>query len=100
MAEQLTKILDLSVRSNVTVQILPYELGAHPAMESNFAIIELPNSTPGVVFVEGLIGSTYLERDDDLRRYQEVFAQLQSTALNPKKSAEVIADTAFTYKDG
>jgi transcriptional regulator with XRE-family HTH domain len=99
MAEQLTKILDMSVRPNITVQILPYELGAHPAMESNFTIIELPNSTPGVVFVEGLIGSTYLERDDDLRRYQDVFAQLQSIALNPKKSAEVIANTALTYKD-
>jgi transcriptional regulator with XRE-family HTH domain len=100
MAEQLTKILDMSVRPNITVQILPYLLGAHPAMESNFTIIELPNLTPGVVFVEGLIGSTYLERDDDLRRYQEVFAQLQSIALNPKESVEVIANTALTYKDG
>jgi transcriptional regulator with XRE-family HTH domain len=99
MAEQLTKMLDMSVRPNITVQILPYTLGAHPAMESNFTIIELPNSTPGVVFVEGLIGSTYLERDDDLRRYQEVFAQLQSIALNPKESVEVIANTALTYKD-
>jgi transcriptional regulator with XRE-family HTH domain len=99
MAEQLAKILDLSVRPNITVQILPYILGAHPAMESNFTIIELPNLTPGVVFVEGLIGSTYLERDDDLRRYQEVFAQLKSMALNPKDSVEVIANAALTYKD-
>jgi len=100
MAEQLTKILDMSVRPNITVQILPYMLGAHPAMESNFTIIELPNPTPGVVFVEGLIGSTYLERDDDLKRYHEVFAQLQSIALNPEKSVEVIASMALTYKDG
>jgi transcriptional regulator with XRE-family HTH domain len=99
MAEQLGKILDMSVQSNITVQIIPYELGAHPAMESNFTLIELPNSTPGVVFVEGLIGSTYLERDEDLNRYHEVFDQLQSIALSPKDSGMLIANFALTYRD-
>jgi transcriptional regulator with XRE-family HTH domain len=55
MAAQLTKILDLSALPNVVVQILPFELGAHPALESNFTILGLPNS-PEIVFVEGLIG--------------------------------------------
>jgi transcriptional regulator with XRE-family HTH domain len=91
MAAQLAKILDVAALSNVTVQVLPYDVGAHPATESNFTILELPGPTPGIVFVEGLIGSTYLERDDDLIRYQEIFQKLQSIALSSKDSADLIA---------
>jgi transcriptional regulator with XRE-family HTH domain len=91
MAAQLAKILDVAALSNVTVQVLPYDVGAHPATESNFTILELPGPTPGIVFVEGLIGSTYLERDDDLIRYQKIFQKLQSIALGSKDSADLIA---------
>jgi len=91
MVAQLTRILETSARPNVTVQVLPFEVGAHPAVESNFTILELPDPTPGVVFVEGLIGSTYLERGDDLERYREIFCKLQSMALNPQDTAGLIA---------
>lgn len=100
MAAQLDKILEMSALPNIAVQILPYQLGAHPAMESNFIIIELPPPTPGVVFVEGLIGPLYLERSDDLDRYHTVFEQLQAIALNPKDTIDLIASLARSYKDG
>ena len=98
MAAQLAKILDMAALPNVTVQVLPYEVGAHPAVESNFTILELPNPTPGVVFVEGLIGSTYLERDDDLTRYQMIFRKLESIALSPKSSLDLIKKFLHDYK--
>ena len=98
MAAQLAKILDVAALSNVTVQVLPYDVGAHPATESNFTILELPGPTPGVVFVEGLIGSTYLERDDDLIRYQKIFRKLQSIALGSKDSADLIATFLRAHK--
>jgi hypothetical protein len=61
--------------------------------------LELPDPTPGVVFVEGLIGSTYLERSEDLDRYYKIFDQLQIIALNPKDSADLIAKLRRTYKE-
>jgi len=91
MAAQLAKILDMSALPNVKVQILPFELGAHPALESNFTILQLPDPTPGVVFAEGMIGSTYLDRPEDLKRYHDVFSKLQSMALNPKDTGDLIA---------
>ncbi len=97
MAAQLTKILDMSALPNVTVQVLPFELGYHPAVESNFNILELPDPAPDVVFVEGLIGSSYLERADDLKRYREIFHRLQSMALNPKETAASVAGLIRTY---
>ena len=100
MAAQLARILEVAAQPNISVQVLPYELGAHPALESNFTILELPSPTPGLVFVEGLIGSVYLERADDLKRYDEIFHQLQSIALSPKDTARLIADLGRSYIDG
>jgi transcriptional regulator with XRE-family HTH domain len=99
MAAQLAKIHEMAALPNIAVQVLPYKLGAHPAVESNFTILELPNPTPGVVFVEGLIGSTYLERPDDLKRYREIFSQLQSIALSPKETGDLIANLHNIYRD-
>jgi transcriptional regulator with XRE-family HTH domain len=100
MADQLAKILDMSALPNITVQVLPFELGAHPALEANFSILQLPDPTPGVVFVEGMIGSTYLDRPEDLKRYYDVFNSLQSMALNPKDSNALIVKLRRIYKDG
>ena len=98
MAAQLAKIVDVAALPNVTVQVLPYDVGAHPATESNFTILELPDPTPGVVFVEGLIGSTYLERDDDLIRYQMIFRKLESIALSPQGSLDFIRKFMRDYE--
>jgi transcriptional regulator with XRE-family HTH domain len=100
MADQLAKILQVAALPNVVVQVLPYDRGFHPAVESNFAILELPNPAPGVVFVEGLIGSIYLERPGDLNRYREIFDRLQSIALDPKDTADLIAELRFAYQNG
>lgn len=100
MADQLTKILVMANLPNVVVQVLPYERGFHPAVESNFSILGLPNPAPGVVFVEGLIGSTYLDRPGDLKRYREIFDRLQSIALNPKDTVDLIADLHVVYSNG
>lgn len=96
MAGQLGRILDISALPNVSVQVLPFEVGSHPGLESNFTILELPDQTPDVVFVEGLIGSVYLDRAEDLKRYREIFRRLQSMALNPQDSVHLIAESLRT----
>jgi transcriptional regulator with XRE-family HTH domain len=97
MAAQLEKILEVAALPNVTVQVLSYDVGAHPATESNFTILELP-AAPGVIFVEGLIGSTYLERNDDLARYQLIFRELESIALSPQGSLDLIRKFKRDYE--
>jgi hypothetical protein len=99
MAAQLAKILKMSALPNVVVQVLLFERGAHPALESNFTILELPSRAPGAVYIEGLMGSIYLERPEDLQRFHEIFSRLQSIALSPKDSAGWIADLGHSYAD-
>jgi hypothetical protein len=87
----LEHVIEATHMPNVTVQVIPFTLGAHPAVESNFNILEMQPPARGVVFVEGLVGSIYLERDEDLKRYQQIFERLQNIALSPKDTINAIA---------
>ena len=97
MAAQLAKIVKMSALPNVVVQVLPFELGAHPALECNFTVLELPSPAPGVVYIEGIMGPIYLERPEDLKRSHELFRRLQSIALSPEDSVGWIADLGHSY---
>ncbi len=98
MRDQLLRMVDAAQLPNVTIQVIPFSAGAHPAMESSFDILEFSGApTPSLVYVEGLIGYMYLERSQDLLRYEEVFERLCDIALTPQESTELIAETAARY---
>ena len=40
MAAQLAKVLEAEKRGKVTVQVVPFETGAHVAQDSNFILFE------------------------------------------------------------
>ena len=90
MGAQLDRLIEAADLPNVVVQVIPFAVGYHPGLESNFNILDLPAPAPSVVFVEGLAGSMYFERPEDLKRYREVFERLQTIALSPKDTISAI----------
>lgn len=93
MAEQLGHLVEVAKLPSVTIQVIPFSAGAHPAMDSMFDILEFRESTlPSVVYVEGLMGWLYLERSQDISRYVKVFKLLRAAALAPKESIGLIAE--------
>jgi transcriptional regulator with XRE-family HTH domain len=95
MAEQLAHLAELTALKNVTVQVLPYTAGAHPAMHGSFAIMEFPEAVdPDVVYLEAQTGALYLERTEDVRRYSLMFDYLRAQALGPDASRDLIAQLA------
>ena len=97
MRDQLRRMVDAAQMPNVTIQVIPFSAGAHPAMESSFDILEFGDPMPSLVYVEGLIGNMYLERTQDLQRYEQVFARLSNIALSPQESIELITEAAVQY---
>jgi len=88
MAVQLGKLLEAERRSIVTIQVIPFDVGAHAAQDSNFVLLEFgegPDLSP-VVFVEGLTGNQYIERKADLARYREAVEHLRDSSLSPRGS--------------
>jgi transcriptional regulator with XRE-family HTH domain len=98
MAKQLDKLVELASKPNVTIQVIAYDAGAHPAMGSTFNILDFAASAPSVVYVEGLVGGIYLDRPQDIDRYQQVFELLLAQALSPQESTELIAKMSEIYK--
>jgi hypothetical protein len=97
MRDQLTQLIDETERPNVTIRVLPYKIGAHPALESNFTILEFESQAPTVVYVEGLVGQIYLEKQQDVERYMLALELLHGMALSPRDSAVLIAGVRDTY---
>jgi transcriptional regulator with XRE-family HTH domain len=98
MAAQLDHLVELSGQPNVTMRVIPFSVGAHPAMNSTFNILEFAGPVAPVVYVEGLVGWIYVERPQDVERYQQVFKHLRTVSLNPRESIELIAKISAGYK--
>ncbi|MEV6982405.1 helix-turn-helix transcriptional regulator [Sphaerisporangium sp. NPDC051017] len=95
MRDQLQRLTELSRLNNVTLQVLPFEAGAHPGMDSAFNILEFPErADPAVVYVEYRAGSLYLEDQPEVDTYNAIFDHLRARALGPDESLVLIAKVA------
>lgn len=87
MYAQLSKILEAEKKDQAAVQIIPFDIGAHAAQDSNFVLLEFdePSASP-VIYVEGLTGSRYIDREADVDRYRETVERLRDSALDQHES--------------
>jgi transcriptional regulator with XRE-family HTH domain len=97
MAAQLRHVADVAREPNISLQIIPYSAGAHPAQESNFNLLEFTPPVPDVVYVEGLMGFMYLEQPHDLKRYRQIFEHLTGLALDEQDSIELVTRIKSSY---
>jgi transcriptional regulator with XRE-family HTH domain len=97
MDAQLQHLIAMGSKRNVTLQVVPYSAGAHPAMENAFTILEFGDVAPTLVYVEGLMGWLYLERENEVARYRRVFEHLRKIALSPKETIELVSEIAVQY---
>jgi hypothetical protein len=87
MAGQLEKALEAARHDKATIQVIPFEAGAHAAADGYFILLEFDdaNLSP-VVFLEGLTGIHFLERKEEIARYREAVEYLRDAALSPRDS--------------
>jgi transcriptional regulator with XRE-family HTH domain len=98
MVAQLDKILESVREGRATVQVIPFDSGAHAAADSYFVLLDFedPNLSP-VVYLEGLTGNQYLERKAEIARYREAVELLRDSALSPRDSLSLISDYREKY---
>jgi transcriptional regulator with XRE-family HTH domain len=97
MRAQIEHVVDMCSLTTITVQILPFAAGAHPALDSTFILLEFEDPVPAVVYVEGLVGNLYLERAQDVQRYGQVFARLSAMSLSDEKSLDAMKRISAAY---
>ncbi len=84
MARQLHRLGDIGSLPNVTLQVLPFDHGAHASMGTSFIHLRFPEPGDGdIVYIEDLTSSQYLEESADIERYTLVADHLRASALPP-----------------
>lgn len=95
MRHQLAHLLVAAGLPGVTLQVLPFDTGAHAGHDGPFSIVEFyDRSDSEVVYVESTAGPIYLEKDREVRASAEVFDRLRAAALPPEASLDLISKAA------
>ncbi|NBM14582.1 helix-turn-helix transcriptional regulator [Streptomyces sp. GC420] len=98
MREQLEHLVEMSQEPHVTVQVLPFDMGAHPGVNGQYAILEFPDAADSsVVYIEGVTSDLYLEKAQDVQRYSVMYEHLRAQALNVAQTQQFIAEIAKDY---
>nr|WP_296067129.1 helix-turn-helix transcriptional regulator [uncultured Actinoplanes sp.] len=91
MRDQLRRLIEAARLPNVTLQILPFAVGAHAGMDGTFAILEFEEERDAdVVFTENATGGLFLEKFEELQKYRAIFEAIQTTALDPDQSTQMM----------
>lgn len=93
-------LVEQSQLPHVTVQVIPFDMGAHPGLNGQYAILEFPDaSDSSVVYIEGVTSDLYLEKPADVQKYSVMYEHLRAQALNVDQSRQCIADIAKEYAE-
>ena len=91
MRGQLERLLEATKLANVTLQVLPFAAGAHPAMAGAFSVLRFGDQElPDVVYLEHLTGASYLSKPDDVDRYLHVMESICVRAADPDQTPELL----------
>ncbi|MEU9982281.1 helix-turn-helix transcriptional regulator [Streptomyces sp. NPDC050856] len=98
MIEQLEHLVEQSHQPHVTVQVLPFDMGAHPGISGHYAILEFPDaSDSSVVYIEGVTSDLYLEKANDVQKYSVMYEHLRAQALNVEQTRQFIGGVIKDY---
>ena len=91
MRAQLERLVELTELPNVTLQVLPLEAGAHPAMVGAFSILRFADEElPDVVYVEHLTSALYLSKREDVDQYAHVMESICLRSAAPDRTADIV----------
>ncbi|MEU3645182.1 DUF5753 domain-containing protein [Lentzea sp. NPDC034063] len=92
---QLLHLMEVSVRPEVSIQVVPHSAATCPAMNLSFAWVSFPHRQHNdVVYTETFLRSEYLESRGEVEQVSERFSTLRTLALNEGESLEFIAEAA------
>lgn len=89
MRGQLEKLLRMAKEPNITVQVLPFDQGAHGALAGSLSVLVLPGGAQ-VAYTEGAHHGQLTEEPDEVERFVLTYDHLRAMALPPLMSLELI----------
>jgi transcriptional regulator with XRE-family HTH domain len=92
MAEQLLRLVELAERPSVTVRVLEFSRGAHPAAGVSFTVFGFGEPpAERVVFREQLDANSFLDEPDQVALYTAALDEAGRAAADPDRSHELLS---------
>jgi len=93
MRAQLERLMEATKLPNVTLQVLPFGVGAHPAMVGAFSVLRFGDQElPDVVYVEHLTSALYLSKREDVDQYLHVMESICVRSAAPNRTLEIVGN--------
>lgn len=87
----------MAAHYKVTLLVVPFDAGAHMAMDGAFSVLEFPSPEPGIVSLSNGVEPLYVEDETYVDRHRLIFDAVHNLALAPKKSLDFIESIAADH---
>lgn len=93
MSAQLHHLLQMSVRSYITIRVIPAAIGARAGVSGACRLMESAEFGP-VIYIEAEAAALFMETPAEVEPYRRIFSALANSALDERESKDLIADLA------
>ena len=107
MAGQLVHLAEVSELPNVSLRVIPAAAGYHPGMMTgSFTVLRFPSngngrdSEPPTIYQEMYTGALYLDKPQEVERFDAAFEAIWAASLGRTASRELITRTAEDMRSG
>jgi transcriptional regulator with XRE-family HTH domain len=103
MRQQLQHLLQVASHPRVTIQVLPFTLGAHAGLRGPFVLLEFPLALhPDVLYLENQLGSdrTFIDEPEITGTYRTTFWAMEDQASKPDELDEYVKRAMHTLEPG
>ncbi len=92
---QLLRLVEASEQPMITIQVLPFSVGAHRALAGSFVVLEFAGPAEhALAHSEGMTGGVFRTKPEEVRSYLKSFESLRAQALSPADSVEFLTGVA------
>lgn len=93
MRAQLDRLIDAAEQPAITLQMLPFAAGLHPAMHGLFYLLRFPDAEmPDIVYGEHMTSAFYLDKPQEAAAYLEVLDRICAQAATADDTIQLLRD--------
>ncbi|MDA8372048.1 MAG: helix-turn-helix transcriptional regulator [Nocardiopsaceae bacterium] len=93
MHGQLQRLMEFCDQPNITLQIIPFSVGAHAAEAGSFTILRYPDfGLSDIIYLEQLTGAMCLDKPHEIDAYTMAMERLSVIAEPPTETKAILKD--------
>lgn len=91
MRAQIGALIEAAGQPNITLQVLPFSAGLHPAMYGLFYILRFPEQEiPDIVYGESMISAYYIDKPEEAREYIQALDRICTQAATAGDTVNIL----------